>query len=373
VAFYADKDYTTDQAVLAAMIAVMQGNLTLSWFDSPTDKVKCRPADPRRGLTYDDVNAGSYGYEAIPEYVRDQQSMVARGSAKPGQYPDMGYVVNRKSDVWSDNVAALYEESKARRWAPAIDVPWASLDAHPLPLEIEAACAQLYTLLQECTLVALDFPSRWVALINQEFIELKSFLCAQMLDGARLLEAFRKRALYGGAGMGRASAAAEQGLKELLWASLYPRGSLSINLGLQGLLLAIYRQVAAFAPSPADRAIMGHAMQDAARHVSYGSGALRYYLAHQPDERAALGKYLDDSEHALAGIFGAPELLEPLIVICGGGLGRPEIDRGRDAVRKMIALAYREYAERLLAAGLDRTGSRLAAIIAQATAPTAVE
>jgi hypothetical protein len=371
VAFYADKDYTEDQAVLDAMIAVMQGNLGLHWFDPPTEKVKCRPADARRGLTYDDVNAGSYGYAAIPEFVRDKQSMVARGSARPGHYPDMGYVINRKSDVWSDNVAELYEESKARRWAPALDVPWAELDAKPLPPAIETACAQLYTFLQECALVALDFPSRWVALINQEFIEQKSFMCAQMLDGARLLEAFRKRALYGGAGMGRASAAAEQGLKELLWAPSYPRGSLSINLALQGLLLAIYRQIAAFAPTRADRAIMGYAMQDAARHVSYGLGALRYYVAHQPDERTGLGKYLDDSEHALAAVLGAPELLEPLIIICGGGLGQGEITRGRDAVRQLIRLAYQEYAERLLAAGLDRTGSRLAAIVAQAAASAA--
>jgi hypothetical protein len=342
--------------------------LALHWFGAPTEKVKCRPADPRRGLTYEDTNIGSYGYDGIPEHVRDQQSMVARGSAKPGHYPDMGYVINRKSDVWSDNVAALYEESKARRWAPALDVPWSELEAHPLAPEIEAACAQLYTFLQECALAALDFPSRWVALINQEFIEQKSFLCAQMLDGARLLEAFRKRALYGGSGMGRASAAAEQGLKELLWAATYPCGSLSINGSLQGLLLTIYRQVAAFAPSPADRAIMGYAMQDAARHASYGLGALRYHLVHQPDARTGIGQYLDDSEHALAAVMGAPELLEPLIVICGGGLGADEIDRGRDAVRKMIKLAYREYAERLMAAGLDRTGSRLAAIAAQAAA-----
>jgi hypothetical protein len=193
-------------------------------------------------------------------------------------------------------------------------------------------------------------------------------MCAQMLDGARLLEAFRKRALYGGAGMGRASAAAEQGLKEWLWAGSYPHGSLSINLALGGLLLALYRQIAAFAPSRVDRAIMGYAMQDAARHVSYGLGALRYYLKYQPEERMAIGKYLDDSEHAMAGLIGVPELLEPLIVICGGGLGTEEVSRGRDAVRKFFRLAYREYAERLKAAGLDRSGSRLETLVAQASA-----
>jgi hypothetical protein len=368
VAFYADKDYTEDQAVLDAMTAVMQGNLTLHWFDAKTEKVKCKAGDARRGLTYEDTNAGSYGHSSIPEFVRDEQSMVARGSAKPGKYPDMGYVVNRKSDVWSDNVTALYEESKARRWAPAVDVPWADLDARPLKPEIEAACAQLYTFLQECAAVALDFPSRWVPQINQEFIEQKSFMCAQMLDGARLLEAFRKRALYGGAGMGRASTSAEQGLKEWLWAESYPRGSLSINLTLGGLLLALYRQLAAFAPSRVDRSIMGYAMQDSARHVSYGLGALRYYLKHQPQERMALSKYLDDSEHVMAGLLGAPELLEPLIIICGGGLAPAEVSRGRDAVRNFIRLAYREYGERLSAAGLDRSGSRLASIVTRVAA-----
>jgi hypothetical protein len=368
VAFYADKDYTEDQAVLDAMNAVMQGNLNLHWFNAKTEKVKCKPRDARRGLTYEDTNDGSYGYSSTPEFVRNEQSMAARGSSKPGHFPDMGYVVNRKSDVWSDNVTALYEESKARRWAPAVDVPWTELDAHPLKPAVEAACAQLYTFLQECALVALDFPSRWVAQINQEFIEQKSFMCAQMFDGARLLEAFRKRALYGGAGMGRASVAAEQGLKEWLWAESYPRGSLSINLTLGGFLLAVYRQIAAFAPSRVDRAIMGYAMQDAARHVSYGLGALRYYLRYQPEEQAAVIKYLDDSEHAMAGLIGAPELLEPLIIICGGGLETAEVNCGRDAVRKFIRLMYREYTERLSAAGINRSGSRLGALIAQALA-----
>ena len=80
---------------------------------------------------------------------------------------------------------------------------------------------------------------------------------------------------------------------------------------------------------------MGYAMQDAARHVSYGLGALRYYLRYQPEERTAVIKYLDDSEHAMAGLIGAPELLEPLIIICGGGLehrrGEPRA-RGRTEV-----------------------------------------
>jgi hypothetical protein len=365
VAFYADKDYTQEQAVLDAMNAVMQGNLTLHWFNAKTEKIKGEPSDLRRGLTYDDLNIGSYGYSSLPEFVRDEQSMVARGSEKVGQLPDMGYLINRMSDVWSDNVTSLYEESKSRRWAPAVDVPWAELDTNPLNPELEIAYAQFYTFAQECALVAMDFPSRWVALINQEFIELKSFLCAQMLDGARLLEAFRKRALYGGAGLGRASASAEQGLKEWLWADTYPRGSVCINLMLGGFALALYRQVAAFAPSRADRTIMHHAIQDVARHVSYGVNALRYHLQHQPDQKAALNAYLDSAEHVIVALLGSPELLEPLIIICAGGIERDEIRVGCGAVARFVGIVEREYLERLGHAGLDRSSSQLARILSQ--------
>jgi hypothetical protein len=284
--------------------------------------------------------------------------MVARGSDKSGKLPDMGYVVNRKSEVWSDNVSELYEETKARRWAPATDIAWGALGAKPLSETLEIACAQLYTFLQECELVSLDFPSRWVALVNQDFIEQKSFMCGQMLDASRLLEVFRKRALYGGAGLKRANVNAEQGLKEWLWAETYPQGSLSINLALGGILLAIFRHVAAFAPSVTDRSIMRKAMQDSGRWVSYGTGCLRYHLEHQPGQRVALHEYLDESEHVMLGIIGSAEFLEPLIIISGGGLEKDQVRAGRIAVSKLIKLMMREYFERLDYAGLGGRAER---------------
>src|SRR3989449_3513388 len=140
--------------------------------------------------------------------------MAARGSALVAKLPDLGYTINRRSDVWADNVVGLYEEAKARRWAPAVDIPWGELDTAADPLR-EAAMAQACTLLEEVALVAMEVPSRWVFSINQEFLELKSFLCAQMIDEARHVEACRKRALASGQGLGRASVSAEQALKEL--------------------------------------------------------------------------------------------------------------------------------------------------------------
>src|SRR5712692_10304242 len=127
MSFYLEKDYFDDPELFELVNQVMQGNLTLHWFNANTERVRATPKDPRRGLTYEDTNIGSYGYDAIAEVLRDKYTMAARGSEIWGRLPDLGYTINRKSDVWSDNVAALYEEAKARRWAPAVDIPWSEL------------------------------------------------------------------------------------------------------------------------------------------------------------------------------------------------------------------------------------------------------
>src|SRR5262249_12606999 len=162
--------------------------------------------------------------------------------------------------VWSDNAALLYEEAKARRWAPAVDIEWNGLDAAPLPADLEGAMAQLCTALEEIALVMMEVPSRWVALINQEFLEVKSYLCAQMIEEARHVEVFRKRALAGGSGLKRASATVEQALKEILCAETYPEASLAANVMLSSLVLGIFRQAAL--ASAVDASIFRLCMQD---------------------------------------------------------------------------------------------------------------
>ena len=73
----------------------------------------------------------------------------------------MGYVVNRKSDVWSDNVSELYEEEQGAAMGAcdrhSMERRWTIIRCAET---LEMACAQLYTFLQECELVSMDFPSR---------------------------------------------------------------------------------------------------------------------------------------------------------------------------------------------------------------------
>lgn len=353
MAYYLEKDSFEDVEMFNLVSKVMQGDLTLRWYNAKTEHVQLAPKDVKRGLTYEDCNVGSYGYDRMPEVIRHNYSMAPRGSELWGKLPDLGYTVNRKSDVWSDNVVALYEEAKTRRWAPAIDIAWDELAKTPLPEPLEVAMAQLCTFLQECATVAMTVSSRWIYVINQEFLELKSYLCAQILDQARHVEAFRKRALIGGQGLKRASVSAEQALKEILGAETYPEGSLTGNLMLGSFLLGVYRHVAAITPSLADRKLFALATQDAARLVSYGSGQVRYYLAHLPHQAAALHEYLDAAEHCLLGILGSPEYLEPLLILSGGGTTPAEVRQGSQRVARFLSQTVSEYLERCEHAGLN--------------------
>jgi len=351
MAYFAEKDFFDDEKLVALVQQVLAGNLTLEWYGVDAARVRARAADPRRGLTYDDCNLGPYGFDALPDLVRNRNSMAARGSVRPAKLPDLGYTINRKSDVWSDNVVALYEEAKARRWAPAVDIPWGELAGAGDRLR-EQAMAQLATVLGEVALVAMEAPSRWVFVINQEFLELKSFLCAQMIDEARHVEAWRKRALAGGEGLGRASVSAEQALKELLSAETYPEASLGVNLLLGSFTLAAYRVLAALAATRADRLLATLSMQDVARSVAYGLGHAHRHLAHQPSRTAALHDYLDRTEHTMLGIFGGPEFLEPLVVLAAGSSEPDALARGAGVARRWLAGALDDYLARCAAAGL---------------------
>ncbi len=361
MAFYLEKDYFADVELFNLTQRVMSGELTLHWYDAKTERVRVTPRHPARGLTYEDCNVGSYSSDRLPDLIRNNYSMAPRGAELWGKLPDLGYTVNRKSDVWAENVAALYEEAKTRRWAPAVDLPWETLTHAPLPEPVEAAMAQLCTFLQECTTVALGIASHWIYSINQEFLELKSYLCAQILDQARHVEAFRKRALAGGQGLKRASVCAEQALKELLSAETYPTSSVAGNLMLGSFLLGLYRHVAAVAPSPVDFRLFRLAMQDAARMVAYGSGNLRYHLTHQPQSAASLHDYLDTAEHCLLGIVGSPECVEPLILLSGGGTAPTQLQRGSRTVAHFLRQTVADYLERCERAGLPgrTTRSRL--------------
>ena len=154
--------------------------------------------------------------------------------------------------------------------------------------------------------------------MNQEFHEIKYLLCAQMFDAARIAEAFRKRALFGGGSLGVDSRPLGELLKSIFLSDTYPEASAAMNLTLFSFVQALGRHWAATASNAADAYLGTQLAQDATRFVTYGVDNVRSHLHARPLQAEALADHLDLCENALVGALGAPEMIEPLVLVSGG-------------------------------------------------------
>jgi len=349
MAYISPTDFSQDAGLIAQVMRVMGGDLDLSWMKDHPHPMAARPRQARRGLTLDDINDDPhYGPAAIPEFIRDNFSMAPRGGVLPEGLPSLGYRVNRKSDVWADSATVLFEESKSRRWAPARNVPWDALDETAFSPEQDRAIRQLCTGLISISLVSADVPARWVWLMNQEFHEIKFWMCAQMFDASRLGEAFRKRALYGQGALGCDSRELGELLKIVMESETYPLASAALNLTLFSFVQSLGRHFEFLSSNAADTYLGTRLVQDASRFVAYGVDHIRQFVRTRPAEVEMVNEHLDLVDNGLVGYLGSRELIEPLIVLSGGV----------EPVAAFYRKAAEEYFERCAAAGLGERQNR---------------
>ncbi len=327
-----------------------RGEFDLGWLRSTNSEWGVRATPSKTGLTLRDISIGSYGL--IPEHA-PRRSMAPRGSDVEVGVPDLGYTINDRAEVWSDNVMDLYEEAVARQWSATRDIAWN--DLRPLDPDVEHAMCQLATVLSEVEMVAADFPAKWLWQINQDFVEAKMFLCTQVMDEARHAEVFRKRALANGGGLGKATAVIERFLQLILDAKSYDEGSALMHLLGEGIVLSLFRAGEALAPSPVEQQIFRLCMQDEARHVAYGTMHLKYRLAADPSMASDFHAYLDKGEEIMTMIFSTPEIVEPTSILAAGSVeAAMALGTGAgDILRKQIV---GDYLKRCRHAGLDRAG-----------------
>ncbi len=323
----------------------------LSWLDAgQTWGMKAKPG--KRGLTLDEVNVGPYGPMGDEE-VHDPTYRV-RGAAQRQGVPRTGYYLDKKADVWSDNATLLYEEAVQRQWSSATDIPWEQLA--PLPDEIERAMCQLCTFLTEVEFIAGDAPGQWVPKISNQHFETKLFLCTQIMDEARHLDVFRKRALANGGGLLQASPTST--LRTIINARDFTEMSVLMHVQAEGFVQSMFRMGELIAQSDAEKRIFRLCAQDESRHLGYGVMHLKYVLEHEPQRREEIHSYLDEAENAdpETGTFGI-NVAESLIILLGGGK-----ENANEGFNKFMALRKRqvqEYLHRLQVAGLGDRYDRM--------------
>ena len=329
----------------------------LSWLDVDQSwGMKAKAG--KRGLTLDEVNIGPYGPTGEPN---GDGTYHARGAAKRTGVPRVGYYLDNKADVWADNATMLYEEAVQRQWSSATDIPWETIEE--LPDEIERAFCQLCTFLTEVEFIAGDTPGQWIPQISNQHFETKLFLCSQIMDEARHLDVFRKRALANGGGLLQASPTST--LRILINAKDFTEMSVLMHVQAEGFIQSMFRMGELIAQNDAEKRIFRLCAQDESRHLGFGVMHLKYVLETEPWRREEIHSYLDEAENAdpETGTFGI-QVAEALIVLLGGGSAHAD-----EGFNKFMALRKRqvhEYLHRLDVAGLDDRRERMDPIMRMA-------
>ena len=322
--------------------------LEWGWLRGTRNEWGVRAKPSSRGLTMMDIAVGTYG--DVPEHP-PRRTMAPRGAEVDPDVPDMGYLVNRKSQVWASNVAELYEEAVARQWSATRDIPWG--EVAPLSDELERAVCQVCTVLAEVEMIATDLPAKWLWRINHDFLEAKMFLATQVMDEARHTEVFRKRALANGGGLLRARAGTEELLRTILQARSYVQASALMHLLGEGFVLDLFRQGELISPSDVEKRIFRLTMQDEARHVAYGTLHLRHAVEHDPDVAEEIHEALDEGERVLTAFGTQSDLNEALAVLLAGGVEKVE-EVGFPLLAQLRTKMLTSYLARCERAGLNR-------------------
>ena len=277
----------------------------------------------KAGLKLGDLNVGVYG--EIPGHWTDE-TRNPRGAVARRGMPPVGYAVRDKAGLWADSAADLYEEAIQRRWAPATDVPWNTIE--PLPDDVEHAVCQVCTELIGYANVDIEAITGWQHRMSYGYHEVKQFLATAGFDAARHFECFRKRALVNGGGLGlegpgrvnRLILESRGGWTEAVVYLLLLRGVFTMTL---------YKHLERHAHNDAERFIYGHALADKARHVTYGLEHLKFAIAHVDDQRQIVATLFAFGDGGLARDLADPVLKEALAVIFGGSV--------RGAMKKGLA------------------------------------
>ncbi len=321
--------------------------LDLSWLDAGHTGVRAVPG--KRGLTLDEVNTGPYS--APPPQVASENARPRGAVAREG-VPRTGYHISDTATVWSQNATMLYEEAVQRQWSSATDIPWGAIA--PLHDNIERAMCQMCTFLTEVEFIAGDTPAQWLPRISNEHYETKLFLATQIMDEARHLDVFRKRALANGGGLLRSSPSTN--LRTIINALDFTEMSSIMHVQAEGFVQSMFRMGELVANNDVEKRIFRMCAQDESRHLGFGVMHLKYVLETGPERREEVHAYFDEAERTEPGhgTFGQT-VAEALVIL----LGKGDMDEGS---RRFLALQKRqanEYMHRLTVAGLGDRRERM--------------
>ncbi len=276
---------------------------------------------------------------------------VPRGAVAEVGNPEFLFTLHSSDEVWTDNVADLYEQAKTSQWNATTDIPWDELVE--LPEDLEWAVCQVMTFLAENEFSAFYVPVKFLHRIHPHFIEPILFLATLVQDEARHIEVFMKRAMANGGGLQFSSLMTERSLHSLYIEEDYFKSSFMMHVLGEGTFLDLLQFIEKYAPDEVTRKIVHLARQDEARHVAYGIAHVRQQLQQEPGRIESLFETVEQRRHFVeAASGGNMHTMEALAILAGGGRKPELLQKGFEAVKDLQAKMHENRVKRLINIGL---------------------
>ena len=307
--------------------------LDMSWAKVPTERPP-KPTIGAEGFTLRLADAGAYAW--VPDHW-PYENDTPRGS-----YPskDTGlpapYTIYDKAEVWADNAADLYELAIKEQWKPATQISWGSIE--PLPDHVEAAIDQIVANFSEQQYNSTQVLMGWMKEISYGFHEVKLYLSTQVFDQARHVEAFRKRALANGGGLG---VQAPGFFNRTVYASFkFTELIVYMNIIRTSFLLALCEAGGKIGRSQADRQLFDLTANDLRRHMAYGIEHLRHYLlVGDEQKRRNVKTWLERGEIMMAADLKRDKPLREALILALGDT----VAKGKEGLKELRQAQLRKY------------------------------
>ena len=201
--------------------------------------------------------------------------------------------------------------------AQGSDVPWQTIE--PLTEVQERAVCQIMTELCQYTNCDIETITHWQHQMAYGYHEVKQYLATASFDSTRMYEAFRKRALCNGGGLGL------EGPGHVNRMILESRGgwseAVTYLLLLRGTFMqTMLRYLERYAHNEAEQVIYSFALEAKGRQMSYALEHLQYSLAHDEERRAVMQTLLFIGDRVWAREIKDHVLREALAIVFAGGL-----------------------------------------------------
>jgi TusA-related sulfurtransferase len=322
---------------------IVRGRFLVSSKNS-SDEGRLRPREGR--LTAADV----LSLAPLPPQADPRTGFAPRGARVESGGPSYPFTLNIRDRLAPPEVGRLYDQAVSSQWDATADIDWSSVK--PLPAALEAALAQVMTFLAENELSALYLPSRFISRIHPAYAEVAMFLATQLVDEARHIDVFLKRARLCQRGLGVSSVATSRSLLSLLETEDFTEAAFLLSVLGEGTFLDLLSFIERYAPDEPTADLVCRAKNDESRHVHFGLAHVRFALATDAALYDKLEAAVRRRAASLHGIDRVPApLQDALTILAAGGSTPTQIAKGHEAFRELLETMHFNRLRRLEHAG----------------------